>query len=81
MQGFAQIALYQATAGKLSQEYVQQTGMQPPPEAILNFQMTESKCSTFLFWFKANNGIGIYGNQKVSRTGYYEKDLVNYNCI
>lgn len=79
MEGVAQAALYQATQAFIA-GYVQATGMQPSQSDILNFQMTNPNAAPFYYGLNANNGAGIYGNQNVSRTGYYEKDLVNYHA-
>ena len=74
MQPFAQAAVYQGTQQYID-GYTKATGMAPSADQILAFQMTDPSVNPFYFGLQNN----IYGNQKVSRTGYYEKDLVNYN--
>lgn len=76
MQSFAQAAVYQGTQAYIA-AYTKASGGTPPTaEQILTFQTTDPNVAPF-YGGLANN---IYGNQSVSRTGYYEKDLVNYNA-
>lgn len=75
MAGIAQAAVYQGTQAYIA-SYYGATGMQPTAAQIQTFQSTNPSVAPFYLGL-ANN---IYGNQLASRTGYYEKDLVNYNA-
>ena len=76
MSAFAQAALFQGTQQFVA-GYYQATGMQPSQAQILSFQQNDPNVKPFYYGL-ANN---IYGGQYVSRTGYNEKDIVNYNSF
>ncbi len=74
MASFAQAVVFQGTSQYIAGYYAA-TGIQPTPEQILTFQQTDPNVSPFFL------GLGgdIYGTQSVSRTGYEEKYLVDYD--
>src|SRR6476620_3584284 len=74
MNAFAQAAVFQGSQAFIDQ-YHQATGMNPTPEQIAGFLQTNPNTAPFYLGLQNN----IYGNQYVSRTGYDEADLVDYN--
>ncbi len=74
MNAFAQAVVYQAT-----QQFVagfhQQFGVDPTPEQTQGFLSGTPSVSPFYYGLQQR----IYGTQSVSRTGYDEEDMVNYN--
>ncbi|MDQ6812529.1 MAG: TonB-dependent receptor, partial [Bacteroidota bacterium] len=89
MNSFAQVALAQnlpAIIGGLSQVY----GGTPTQAQILNAFLNPSSIPVPAiqaglnalrpFYLGTQSGNNVYGNQFVSRTGYYESDLVNYHA-
>ncbi|MFT4154885.1 TonB-dependent receptor [Parafilimonas sp.] len=75
MNAFAQAAVYQGTQAYIA-AYVAATGTEPTQAQIQSFLSTDADISPFYLGLAGN----IYGSQYASRTGYYEKDLVNYDA-
>lgn len=58
-----------------------QLGRAPTQQEIIGYYYTDSDPTHFLPHIYSNGIVnGSYGNQLVSRTGYYEKDIVNYDA-
>jgi len=75
MQSFAEVALAFATQ-QFIKGFTQAYGTPPTPGEIEAWQQTNPQASPFYFGLQR----GIYDTQYVSRTGYYEKDVVNYSA-
>lgn len=76
MQNVANSVLAAATAQFIAQ-YHQQTGTDPSPEQINGFLSANAQTAPFY----AGMAAGIIPNQNVARTGFKEKDLVDYNTF
>lgn len=74
MQEITTSILTTATA-QFAEQYQQQTGSAPSPEQIDQFLSTNAQTSPFYKGMAA----GIIPNQNVARTGFEEKELVDYN--
>jgi len=74
MNAFAQAAVYQGTQAYIA-GYHNATGQDPSAAQIQQFQQTNPNVAPFYLGLQNQ----IYGNQNVSRTGYDEADLVDYN--
>ncbi len=82
MNSFAQAVVAQASAAAIptiTQQIAAQCGCTPTQAmvsgALANFLSTNPQTQPFYVGMQK----GVFGSQFVSRTGYYEKDLVDYN--
>src|SRR5690606_38287053 len=76
MQDVANSVLSAATQ-LFNAQYMQQTGNPPTQEQINNFLATNGTTQPFYYGMTS----GIIPNQNVTRTGWNEKNLVDYNTF
>jgi len=82
LNSFAQAALSQVTPQGIAvfNQIAQIPGMTPQQFATIIATNPQTQALLPAVPFYLGYGGGIYGNQSVSRTGYDERDLVNYNA-
>ena len=82
MQGIAQAGIFGPSNPSLPGVIAalsQQLGRPPTPTEIIGFYASDPVYGP-LYIFANGIAQGVYGSQLVSRTGYYEKDMVDYDA-